>query len=195
MLCFQRSALLGDVSGQPLCEDYKAAWRKCGNDKEMLVRLALSQQSIPYINHACYERMGLTRDYILNNFQDYINGNRTFEDVEGVQGYTYQLYVGYNGNLFVDTDVTSVMWCDINIVIPPTKCPRIYLSNSSHAKLYLEGFNSPTIYLFDDSVIDIEDADGNCAVTIFKYSENATVNMGRYCLSDKIKTFNKELRL
>ena len=111
MLIFRKNALLGNISAEPLCQAYKQAWRMCGDDKEMLVKLALKQQSIPYLSHACYESMGLTKEYILNNFGELINGKRTFENVEGVDGYTYQLYVGYDKDFEITADVTSLMWC------------------------------------------------------------------------------------
>jgi hypothetical protein len=195
LLEFKKNAILGKISGQPLCEEYKAALRKCGNDKEMLVRLALQQQSTPYVSHACYESMGLTKEYILSNFGELINGKRIFENVEGVDGYTYQLYVGYDKDFEITADVTSLMWCDgSQIVIPQTKCPTLYISNSSDVHISCEGYNSPKIYLFDDSVVTIEDCDDTCGVIIYKYSDNATVNTGKFCLKEP-KVFNKELRL
>ena len=81
MLTFKRNALLGNISGQPLCADFKSAWRLCGNDKEMLVRLALMQQSQPYFSTACYKNLGLSKDYIKENFSEYING-RVLNDCE-----------------------------------------------------------------------------------------------------------------
>lgn len=194
MLTFKRNALLGNISGQPLCADFKSAWRRCGNDNEMLVRLALKQQSIPYLSHACYESMGLTKEYILNNFGELINGERTFEDVEGASGYTYQMYVGYDDDFDISADVTSIMWCNSSVVIPKTKCPILYVSNSSTIHITCDGYNCPHIYLFDDSKVTIDDADEDSKVVIYKYSDKAQVELGKYCLAD-VKVFNKELRL
>ena len=195
MLEFQKHALLGDVSGQPLCSAYKAAWRKCGNDKEMLVRLALMQQSLPYLSHACYEKMGLTKEYIMENFAEYINGNKIFYDIEGVDGYSYELYVGFEGDLAASVDVLSLMWCNcVSVEIESSKCPVLYVSNASHIDLVLNGYNAPIVYLFDESVVNVYDADETCKVTVYKYSDNARVEKGKYCMSE-VKVFNKELRL
>lgn len=195
MMNFQRHALLGDINGQPLCSDYKAAWRACGNDKEMMVRLALKQQAQPYLGHACYEKIGLTKDYIMKNFSEYINGNRTFNDVEGVEGYTYQLYVGFDGILSVSVDVLSMMWCSCEEVeIEASKTPVLYLSNKSNINLVLNGYNSPIVYLFDESVLNVYDADETCKVTVYKYSDKASVEEGKFCFG-KVNVFNKELRL
>lgn len=195
LLEFKKNAILGNISGQPLCEEYKAALRKCGDNKEMLVRLALMQQCTPYLSHACYEGMGLTKEYILNNFGELINGKRTFENVEGVDGYTYQLYVGYDKDFDIIADVTSIMWCNnIQIAVKATRCPTLYISNRSNVHLSLDGYNCPHIYLFDNSKVTIDDADEDSKVVIYKYSDKAQVELDKYCLAN-VRVFNKELRL
>ena len=195
LLEFKKNAILGKISGQPLCEEYKAALRKCGNNKELLVRLALMQQCTPYFSHACYESMGLTKEYILNNFGELINGKRTFENVEGVDGYTYQLYAGYDKDFEITADVTSLMWCNgSQIVIKPTKCPTVYISNKSKVRLVCDGYNTVNVKLFDESKLIVEDIDENSEIIVYKYSDKAAVEEGKYCFG-KVKVFNKELRL
>ena len=192
---FKKNALLGNISAEPLCQAYKQAWRMCGDDKEMLVKLALKQQSIPYLSHACYESMGLTKEYILNNFGELINGKRAFENVEGVDGYTYQLYVGYDKDFEITADVTSLMWCNgSQIVIKPTKCPTIYVSNKSKVRLVCDGYNTVSVKLFDESELIVEDMDASSEVVVYKYSDKASVELGKFCLTEP-KVFNKELRL
>lgn len=194
MLTFQKNAILGKIA-QPLCQPYKQAWRACGDDKEMLVKLALSQQSQPYFATACYQKLGLSKEYILKNFKDYINGNKTIEDADGVKGYTYQIYVDYKDDISVTCDVISLMWCkDITLTINATKCPVLYISNASNVNIVCEGYNSPRIYLLDESKVTIEDCDENCGVTVYRYSDNAVVEEGKYCLG-KVKVFNKQLKL
>lgn len=195
LLEFKKNAILGKISGQPLCEEYRAALRKCGNNKELLVRLALMQQCTPYLSHACYEKIGLSKEYILANFGEYINGKRTFENIEGVGGYTYQLYVGYDKDFEITADVTSLMWCNgSQIVIKPTKCPTVYISNKSKVRLVCDGYNTVNVKLFDESELIVEDMDENSEVVVYKYSDKAAVEEGKYCFG-KVKVFNKELRL
>ena len=195
LLEFKKNAILGKISGQPLCEEYKAALRKCGNNKELLVQLALMQQCTPYLSHACYESMGLTKEYILSNFGELINGKRIFENVEGVDGYTYQLYVGYNKDFEITADVTSLMWCNgSQIVIKPTKCPTVYISNKSNVRLVCDGYNTVNVKLFDESELIVEDMDASSEVVVYKYSDKAKVDEGKFCLKEP-KVFNKELRL
>ena len=195
LLEFKKNAILGKISGQPLCKEYKAALRKCGNNKELLVRLALMQQCTPYLSHACYKRLGVTKEYIMKNFAEYINGKKTFDDVEGVKGYTYQMYVGYDKDFFITSDVTTLMWCNNPCVtILETKCPTIYISNNSSVRLNGEGFNTINIKLFDDSEVIIENLLDNSNVIVYKYSNSAKVDLGSNCLGS-VKIFNKQLKL
>lgn len=196
MFEFNRNALLGNINGQPLCQDFKTAWRQCGDDKEMLVRLALMQQSTPFFSHACYKNLGLTKEYIKKEFARYINGY-TIHDADNVQGYTYGLYVDwdYENDLVVDKDVVSVMWCvGTNIVVSNTKCPTIYISNSSKVRLICNGYNTVNVKLFDDSKIVLDDVDDNSNITIYKYSDESSVEIGKFCLKEP-KVFRKQLRL
>lgn len=195
MFQFYKAALSGDIS-TPLCAQYKASWRKCGDDKEMLLRLSLSQQSLPFVATYAYQEKGLTKDYVKSNFKDLINGY-TFKDCDGVPDYTYGLYVDwdYENDLVVDKDVASLMWCvGTNVVVEKCKCPTIYISNRSNVHLVCDGFNTVNIKLFDKSKVTIEDLDEESDVVVYKYSEDAVVEEGKYCLG-KVKTFNKELRL
>lgn len=196
MFQFYKSALIGEIS-TPLCAEYKAAWQKCGDDKEMLLRLAMSQQAQPFVATHAYQNKGLTKEYLKSNFGDYINGY-TLKDCDGVVGYTYGLYADwdYENDLIVDKDVVGVMWTvGANIIIPPTKCPVLYISNKSNVHLVCEGYNSIKIYLFDESIITLEDVDEDSSVIVYKYGKRAKVEIGKYCLSNKVRIFNKELKL
>lgn len=195
MFSFYKAALNGEIS-TPLCSEYKASWRKCGDNKEMLVRLSLSQQALPFVATHAYQKKGLTKEYIKEHFKEYING-KILEDCDGVDGYTYALYVDwdYENDLNIETDVASVMWSTgANIVIPQCKCPTIYISNKSKVHLICDGYNTVNVKLFDESELIVEDMDENSEVVVYKYSDKATVELGKFCLKEP-KVFNKELRL
>ena len=192
---FYKFALQG-VLTNPLCADYKNEWRQCGTDKEKLVTLAMRQQSIPYLVTHCYNGKGLSKEYILKEFADYINGKRQILDADGVADYTYSLYVAFDGILKADSDVLACMWCNsTSIEIDAAKCPVIYIACGSQVHLCLNGYNAPRIYLFDDSKVFIDDADETCSVTIYNYSGKAGCVIGKYCTTNNIKEFQKELRL
>lgn len=178
-----------------LCSEYKGRWRACHDNKEQLVKLVMAQQSLPHFIHYCYNGIGLSKEYIQETFGDYINGNAVINDADGVDGYTYSLYVGFKGVFKAAVDVLSFMWCNnTNVTVKTSKCPVIYVGCGSHIRLLLDGYNCPHIYLFDDSNVTIEDADEDSKVVIYKYSDKAQVELGKYCLAD-VRVFNKELRL
>lgn len=196
MLEFNKNAILGNIGGQPLCQDFKQKWRMCGDDKGKLVNLAMMQQSLPYFVTACHNGLGLTKEYIKENFKDYING-RVLNDCDSVSGYTYALYVDwdYENDLEIKNDVTSIMWTvGANVVIPKTKCPVLYISNRSKVHLICDGYNTVNVKLFDKSELIIEDMDAESDITVYKYSDKAKVELGKFCLKEP-KVFNKELRL
>lgn len=196
MFDFYKNALLGEIT-KPLCADYKNEWRACGDDKERLISLALRQQSLPYLIAHCYQGKGISKEYILNAFSNYINGSKTLKDCDGVQGYTYGMWVGVNDYfLKPHTDVTACMWVkDVTLRIGETKCPIIYIGCCSTVKISPEGYNFIRIYLFDDSKVVIDDwGDETTKVVIYRYSTDAQVEISKYCLAD-VRVFNKELRL
>lgn len=186
---------LKDAYSNGLCNEYRDEIRRCHEDKLQLVCLAMRQQSCPWIATKMYEGV-ITTDYIRNTFGEYINGY-TLHDVEGVEGFTYGLYVDYDydNDLSVDKDVIHIMHTvGASVVVPQCKCPTIYVSNRSKVHLVGEGFNTIRVYLFDESEVTIEDTDEESRVTIYKYSKDCKVNEGKFCIG-KVDEFQKELRL
>lgn len=195
MFIFHKNALQGAIT-DPLCAEYRDEWRRCGNDLEKLVKLSLRQQSIPWFASMCYNKKGLSKEYITDMFKDYINGY-TVKDADLVEGFTYGLYVdyGYANDLVADKDVIHVMHTvGANVVVPKTKCPTIYLSNRCNVHLVGEGFNTLRVYLFDESTLNIQDFDSESGIVVYKYSDSCRVEVSPYCFCE-VNVFNKELRL
>lgn len=189
MMYFRKNALLAN-----LCKEWSNKWTACHDDKEKLMRLALMQQSAAYFADFCYRGKGLTKEYCKREFADYING-RIFNDCDDVKGFSYAMYVDAPTGLKIVSDVAQFLWCDnVDVTIQKTKCPTLYVSNSSTIYITCDGYNCPRIYLFDDSKVILDDVDEDSRVIIYKYSDNAQVEIGKYCLGE-VKTFNKELRL
>jgi hypothetical protein len=180
-----------------LCSEYKGRWRACHDNKEQLVKLVMAQQSLPHFIHYCYNGMGLSKEYIQETFGDYINGNKVINDADGVDGYTYEMWVGVS-DFFIkpQTDVSAYMWANnMTLRINETKCPTIYIGCGSYIKISPEGYNSIHIYLFDDSKVVIDDwGDETTKVVIYRYSTDAQVELGKYCLAN-VKVFDKQLKL
>lgn len=188
---YYKNALLAD-----LCTEYKGLWQAASKDKRKLVDLALSMQAIPHLLTFAHEGNGMTKESLMNDFGDYINGRYTAIDVDGVNGgYKSELYVGYNGILSHADDVLCAMWSTIPLMeIEATKAVKIYVGCSSDVRIVCGGYNNVTIMLFDDSKVTLSDIDEESNVTVFKYSDQCDVTMGKYCMG-KVKEFRKELRL
>lgn len=195
MLEFYKQALLGSVTDKPLCAEYKAEWKVCGDDKDKLMKFALRQQCLPFIFTYSYQGKGLTKEYLLSEFKDYINGKKTIYNADNVQGYTYQLNVDLQKDWTITTDVAAFMYCNDTITtIPATRCPSLYVGCESDVRLALDGYNSIRVHLYDDSILTIEDADEESNVVVYKYSDTARVERGKYCLA-QVKEIRKDLRL
>lgn len=195
LLIFKKNAILGNISGEPLCQEYKDALRGCGNDREKLMKLALRRQSIPFVMHACKNNMGLTKEFLLTNYGDLLNGNYTGIDVDGVQGgYTTQLFVGYDSNIYEVADTMAFIGSNVDMDIRSTLCPTLYVGCNTMLHLFLDGYNTISVYLFDNSKVVIEDADVSCNVVVRKYSKESSVEKGKYCLCG-VREYNKDLRI
>jgi hypothetical protein len=191
MFGFYKNALMND-----LCDEYKGLWRNASDDKNKLVQLAMRQQSCPYFATMCYNGRGLSKEYLLEQYNDYINGTILF-DCDGVHGYTYGLFVDYKGDVIdLEVDVSHIMFCEgITINVQETKCPIIYISNKSDVNVCCSGYNNVQIYLFDESRVTISEADEDCTIVVLRYSDKCKVEQGKFCLTDKVKVHDKELRL
>lgn len=191
LFIYERNAIVNGI-----CQEGKSQWQAAGNDKAKLIKLAMAQFAIPHFATFCYNGQGLSKEYILQNFGELINGKSEIKDADGVDGFTYALYIAENRILKPSADVSHLMWCDNTIVqINACRCPILYVSNHSDITLSLDGFNTIKVYLFDESKIMIEDADETCQVTIYKYSDKCKVERGKFCLSKRIKEHEKELKL
>ena len=179
-----------------LCDEYKSLWRMAMNDNGKLMKLAMCQQSLPHVITYAYQGRGMSKDYLLTEFREYINGY-IVKDADGVKGYTYAMFVGDSqlSDINGDIDVYAFLWCDdVCLEISEGMCPTIYVGCNSHIDISCVGCNSIRIYLFDDSSVTIN-ADETCNVVVLKYSDKCNVIKDEFCLCDKIKEFDKELRL
>lgn len=191
MLNFRKNALLAN-----LCKEWNGKWAACHNDKEKLMRLGLAQQAAPYFATFCYNGRGLSKDYCLREFGDYINKRVLCgcDDVNG--GYKYMMHIEGQKNVFVSEDVAQFLWCDkTKLIFPSTHAATIYVSNRSDVHICCDGYNSLRIYLFDESKITIDKIDADSNILVYKYSDDAVVVSGAGCQCANIKQFSKPLKL
>lgn len=191
MLYYRRNAKLAN-----LCKTWDSKWAACHNDKEKLVRLSLQQQSIPHLLTFSCQGKGLSKDFLMREYKNYINGRYTALDVEGVEdNYRYELYVGEDAAFCLDADVSCFMYSEVPAMeIAECKAVKIYCGCHSSLHIVCGGYNSIVLMLFDDSTVYLDDVDENSRVTVYRYSKDCSVEKSKYCLG-KVKEFEKELRL
>ena len=189
-LDFMKHVYTGDM-----CEEYKNEITKCHEDRLLLAKLAMRQQSIPYMATTMSSKIvsvGAMRRF----FKDYINGC-VLENCDGVDGYKYAWYIDYNydNDIIANEDVIHITHTiGSTIIIPQHKCPTLYISNGSKVHISCDGFNSVRLYLFDKAQATIDDVDEESDITVYKYSDKCKVTKGKYALG-KVNEFEKELKL
>lgn len=190
LIFYRKNAILAN-----LCDEWNKKWSACHDDKEKLMRLVLSQQAAPHFATFCYNGAGLSKEYCLREFGSYLN-DRTFANCDEVEGFTYAMYISPSEAKEISVDVAQILWSNpMEAIIPQTKCNRLYISNKSSVHITLEGYNTVQVYLFDESELIIDDADDTCEVVVYKYSDKSKVERGTFCISPKVKIFNKTLKL
>ena len=190
MLIYRKNSILAN-----LCKEWDFKWSNCHGEKDKLMRLVLSQQAAPHFATFCYNGAGLSKEYCLREFGSYLNG-RTFANCDEVEGFTYAMYISPPEAKEIGVDVAQILWSNpMEVIIPQTKCNRLYISNKSSVHITLEGYNTIQIYLFDESEVIIDDADDTCEVVVYRYSDKSKVERGTFCISPKVKIFNKTLKL
>lgn len=178
-----------------LCDEYRDLIRSCREDKLEIMRLAMRQQSIPYVAEKMRQGV-IKKQYLLKNYGGYLNGY-VLHDCDDVPNYTYSWFVDYDyvNDLEVTTDVAHISYTKkTTVIVPETKCPTLYISNKSDVSLVCEGYNTVKVYMFDNSRLIVEDTDTETDLIIYEYSDSCEVTNGKFCLG-KVKTFRKELRI
>lgn len=178
-----------------LCSEYKGHWQASMQDKEKLFVLAMQQQSIPHLLTFANNGIGLTKEYLKDEFENYINGKYKAIDADGVKGdYKSTLYVDCDHKINTTDDVMTFMWCDAQLEVQETKATKLYIGCQSNVKVTPQGYNTIIIMLFDESKVRIDECDTFTNINIYRYGQQTAVEIDKYCLA-KVKIHEKELRL
>ena len=89
---YYKHALLDD-----LCADYRGRWQRC-HDKESLLKLSLSRQAIPHVVTYAYQGKGLTKDFVLSEYGDYIY----YREFGKYEGWSYDFDKGVCTDLLLE---------------------------------------------------------------------------------------------
>lgn len=129
MLAFKRNAaLLG------LCDKYKAEWNEA-KDKKDLVDMALDANGVEFMARSVAEGWGLSKDYILENFGDYVNEKY----VRDKGGYTSKMYVDYGGDIFQPATLNLLIGCNTSVLVPESSVCKIYVCGRTYIRVNCAG--------------------------------------------------------
>ena len=129
LLAFKRNAvLLG------LCDEYKAAWNSVKSRKD-LVDLALDANGVKFMAESVAEGWGLSKEYILENFGDYVNEGY----VRDKGGYTSKMYVDYGGDIFQLATLNLLVGCNTSVLVPEGSVCKIYVCGMSDVRISCVG--------------------------------------------------------
>jgi hypothetical protein len=103
------------------------------------------------------------------------------------------MYIDFIDDILKKSNIIHLCKCNCKLTIPLITIGNTYISNSSNVELYLHDYSFPIIYLYDDSKIKIMSDTENCNVTIYKYSDECSVNFEK--TSGKYKIERKELKI
>lgn len=169
-----------------LCSQYVDLWASAKN-KQMLYNLSMRYNSIRYIALSIYEGWGVSLDYILSEFKDYINGKEVatiyLDDNLQADGL---MYVCLNDtSIDMNVDVVNIIKCN-NLTINTNRyATQLHINNDSHCKLNIASDGNIMIYLYDTSTIDLGKLRKGQRVFIYDYRHDKTKDGIKYQSDDK----------
>lgn len=176
-----------------LCVSFAQKWVKL-REKDEFVDFCLLPQAIPYMAVSMYEKWGLSKDYLLREFPNYINGKYISSRNDGIDA---------NAEFWVDfSDIEYLLKNQLyhitytknsKFTIEQTKCPIINVSNNSDVIIKCSKFNSIQVLIYDKSKVYIDAPDKSCKVLIEKYSDECEVDFDTD--NDNIKVVRKKLEI
>lgn len=124
-----------------ICGRYRRTWDNAANLQDIM-DMALSAQGIEFVCDGCAFGWGLTQEYILKKFGDYINGRYQ----RNMGGYTSEMYVEAKGEITLRSTLNLLVGCNCTIVVPERHICKVYVCNSSvrldckgHCEVYVYG--------------------------------------------------------
>lgn len=132
-----------------LCKSFSERWDNC-RSKLQLYKLACDVNSLAYIAETVANGYGLSQDYIIKEFGQFING----KCISDADGYTSCIYCEPDElNLSINTTAALVIGYNGTIYIPKYRICEIYLCNSH---VHILGDGKGVVYLYN-SIIDKSD--------------------------------------
>lgn len=122
-----------------LCGQYKTMWDACRNKKD-LIDMALDANGVEFMADSIAFDWGLSKEYLMKEFSDFINGK--YQRNKG--GYKSRMYVGYEGDITIDSTITLLVGCKGKVVVPCSMVASIYVCGGCDIDVKNDG----VVYLY-----------------------------------------------
>lgn len=164
-----------------ICLDYALLWAKCGNNRNKLFELAMYGDSIVYVATSTYDNWGMSYDFILNYFNDYINSEIPFYYIEekDLEGLSYQWKLQENNKHDeLTANITHLCNCKGSEFIVGTDIAELYITNDSDVVLDFKEDCRFNIYLLNNSKVTLNNLGDGSKITIYDYNSTNTIVRG-----------------
>ena len=143
-----------------ICGEYSEKWADCVSKKQ-LMDLALDVNGTIYLCNAIANGWGLSPEFIEDKFAPFINGKYDNDK----NGYTAQLYCGYNGEITKQTTLLTLINCDARVCIPRNHICEINAVCNTKIRLYGGGKVKLVAYGEEKEVEVVVEDDTQCRRT------------------------------
>lgn len=144
-----------------LCGQYKTMWDACRNKKD-LIDMALDANGVEFMADSIAFGWGLSKEYLMKEFGDFINGK--YQRNKG--GYKSRMYVGYEGDITIDSTITLLVGCKGKVIVPCSMVGNIYICGGCDIDVKNDG----VVYLYEYAGNNNVHKDENVEITQHKES-------------------------
>ncbi len=127
-----------------LCGEYKDKWANAATPKD-LVDIASDINGADFLCASAAKGWGLSKEFLLNNFRGFINGEYTSRHGDGA-GYTSEIYIGHNGNITARATIIIVLYSNATVYIPKNHVCRIFAACNTNIDVQCDGYCEFTDY-------------------------------------------------
>lgn len=158
-----------------LCGEYKGKWDNSATPKD-LVDIAIDINGADFLCASVAKGWGLSKDFLLNNFNGLINGNYVANYGKG-NGYTSEIYIGHKGDVTVRTTILIVLYSDVTIHVPINHVCRIFAAGNTNVSVECNGVCEFVDYSDENMCYLVNGSYGRMTISDPKKDHNSWINL------------------
>ena len=117
-----------------MCVEYREKWDNCKNRKQM-IDMALGVKAVDFLCDSIAKGWGIRPHVIRERFEPYINGRY----VSHQKGYASRIYCDFMGSITIDTALTALVCCNVNIYVPTYRSCEVYCTGRCNIEVSGKG--------------------------------------------------------